>query len=235
MKRLLLFAIALSHSLLAASPFIIGIAGGTGSGKSTLSKRLQATLGIKVALIEQDCYYKDLSHLPMNEREKTNFDHPHSIDFDRLCDDIVNLKQGKTICKPNYSFKSHCREEGTVTLHAGDVVIVEGILIFTDERLRNLFDLKIYVETEDDVRILRRIERDMNERGRDLNGIIEQYLTTVKPMHKLFVEPCMSHADVIIPGESDTTSVVKLILAGLHQLTFDRNTTCSLEAQKLAG
>lgn len=225
MKCLLLVLCFLSIApTVHASPFIIGIAGGTGSGKTTLSKRLQATLGIKVALIEQDCYYKDLSHLPLHEREKTNFDHPSSIDFDRLYEDVSSLKQGKTINKPIYSFKTHCREDGSVALSGGDVVIVEGILILSDERLRNLFDLKIYVEAQDDVRILRRIERDINERGRDIKSVIEQYLTTVKPMHKLFVEPSIDHADVIIPGESDTSSVVKLILAGLHQLTFDRKT-----------
>ncbi|MBS0635260.1 MAG: uridine kinase [Verrucomicrobia bacterium] len=227
MKRFLALAfIAISHTLFATAPFIIGIAGGTGSGKSTLSKRLQTTLGIKVTLIEQDCYYKDLAHLPIHERELTNFDHPSSIDFDKLYEDVSMLKQGKPINKPSYSFKTHCRESGTTPVQAGDVIIVEGILIFTDERLRNLFDLKIYVEAEDDVRILRRIERDILERGRDLGGVIDQYLTTVKPMHKLFVEPCISYADVIIPGESDTSSVVKLILAGLHQLTFDRKTAC---------
>ncbi|MCE5295254.1 MAG: uridine kinase [Chlamydiales bacterium] len=230
MKRiLLLVALFFSSHLIASSPpFIIGIAGGTGSGKSTLAKRLQQTLGIKVALIEQDCYYKDLAHLPIQEREKTNFDHPNSIDFDRLYDDILALKSAKTINKPVYSFKTHCREDGTTPTPPGDVVIVEGILIFSDERVRNLFDLKIYVEAEDDVRILRRIERDISERGRDLGGVIEQYLSTVKPMHKQYVEPCMRHADVIIPGESDTSSVVKLILAGLHQLTYDRKIACGL-------
>lgn len=223
MKCLLaLLCSLLLTSYVHSAPFIIGIAGGTGSGKTTLSKRLQSSLGIKVTLIEQDCYYKDLSHLPINEREKTNFDHPNSIDFDRLYEDILNLKQGKTINKPIYSFKTHCREDGSVQLSGGDVVVVEGILILTDERLRNLFDLKIYVEAQDDVRILRRIERDTTERGRDLRSVIEQYLTTVKPMHKLYVEPSIDHADIIIPGESDTSSVVKLVLAGLHQLTFDR-------------
>lgn len=229
MKQLFLLLFIASTTALNASPFIIGIAGGTGSGKTTLSKRLQSTLGLKVCLLEQDCYYKDLSHLPIHVRETTNFDHPNSIDFDRLYADICSLKQGTPVNKPIYSFKTHCREDGTVALHGGDVVIVEGILIFTDERLRNLFDLKIYVEAEDDVRILRRIERDITERGRDLSGVIQQYLSTVKPMHKLFVEPSISHADVIIPGESDTSNVVKLILAGLHQLTFDRNFECNLE------
>lgn len=227
MKRLfVLIAIALSQTLFAAPPFIIGIAGGTGSGKTTLSKRLQSSLGISVTLIEQDSYYKDLSHLAFDERKHMNFDHPDSIDFERLYDDIIALKQEKSIIKPRYSFKTHCREGGTQVLAGSDVLIVEGILLFTDERIRNLFDLKIYVETEDDIRILRRIERDINERGRDLEGVIEQYLTTVKPMHRQFVEPSIRYADVIIPGESDTSNVVKLILAGLHKLTFDRKTTC---------
>ncbi len=226
MKRLFLtFALLVSNALFATTPFIIGIAGGTGSGKTTLSKRLQGTLGITVSIIEQDCYYKDQCHLPIIERERINYDHPTSIDFDRLYEDIQTLKAGRSISKPNYSFKTHCREESAQEVCGGDVIIVEGILIFTDERLRNLFDLKIYVEAEDDIRVLRRIERDIQERGRDLGGVIEQYISTVKPMHKLYVEPCMRYADVIIPGESDTTSVVKLILAGLHQLTFD-NKTC---------
>ncbi len=226
MFRFLLIAQLFTTCLFAQPPFIIGIAGGTGSGKSTLAKRLQETLGIKVCVIEQDCYYKDLSDLPLSEREKTNFDHPNSIDFEKLYTDVLALKQGKSISKPLYSFKTHCRTEGHETVECGDVLVVEGILIFADERLRNLFDLKIFVETEDDVRILRRIERDILERGRDLTGVIYQYLTTVKPMHTLFVKPSMNYADVIIPGESDTTSVVKLILAGLQKLTYDRKVAC---------
>lgn len=228
MKRaLLLFCIIISNALSAATPFVIGLAGGTGSGKSTLAKRLQATLGLNVTLIEQDCYYKDLSHLPEIERARTNFDHPNSIDFDRLYEDICLLKQGKAIYKPIYSFKTHCREDGVTEVNSGDVVIVEGILLFADERVRNLFDLKVFVETEDDVRILRRMERDIQERGRDVSSVIEQYLTTVKPMHNLYVAPSIRYADVIIPGESDTSNVVKLILAGLHKLTFDRKAACN--------
>lgn len=205
-----------SNLLLAGTPLVIGIAGGTGSGKTTLAKKIQESLTPNVVLIEQDCYYRDLSHLAMQERDKMNFDHPDSIDFDLLCQDIQNLKQGNTIDKPAYSFWSHTKLQSTTQIAPADIIIVEGILIFTQERMRDLCDLKIYVQTDDDVRILRRIERDIRERGRDFASVNHQYLTTVKPMHNQYVEPSKHYADVIIPGHADTSTAVNLILDGLR-------------------
>lgn len=216
LKFMLAISCLASNFLLAGSPLIIGISGGTGSGKTTLAKKIQSSLVPNVVLMEQDCYYKDLSHLPVEERAKTNFDHPNSIDFDYFCHDIQTLKQGDSIQKPIYSFSSHTRTSDTTEVTSADIIIVEGILIFSEERLRDLFDLKIYVQTDDDVRILRRIQRDIDERGRDFESIYQQYLSTVKPMHNQFVEPGKQYADVIIPGAADTSAAVNLILDGLR-------------------
>lgn len=207
----------MSNSLIAGAPIIIGIAGGTGSGKTTLAKKIQSSLAHDAVLIEQDCYYKDLSHLSTEERDCTNFDHPNAIDFVRLRQDIYNLKNGRHIEKPIYSFKTHTREAVSINVAPADVIIVEGILVFTNKDLNDLFDFKIFVETDDDVRILRRIERDILERGRDFESVRQQYLSTVKPMHNQFVGVSKQSADVIIPGESDTSAVVSLILAGLRK------------------
>lgn len=205
-----------SSQLIAGTPLVIGIAGGTGSGKTTLAKKIQESLRPNVVLIEQDCYYRDLSDLPVEERSETNFDHPESIDFECFAQDIAVLKEGRSIQKPIYSFTSHTRISKTVEVASAEVIIVEGILIFTEEKMRDLLDLKIYVQTDDDVRILRRIERDIRERGRDFESVNRQYLTTVKPMHNQFVEPSKKYADVIIPGHADTSAAVNLILDGLR-------------------
>lgn len=210
---LLLFT---SKLLIAGTPLVIGIAGGTGSGKTTLARKIQKSLAPNVVLIEQDCYYKDLADLPLEERAERNFDHPSSIDFECFCKDISALKQGKSIQKPIYSFNTHTRLMGTTEIASADVIIVEGILIFTEEKMRDLLDLKIYVQTDDDMRVLRRIERDIKERGRNFESVNHQYVTTVKPMHNQFVEPSKHCADVIIPGHADTSAAVNLILDGLR-------------------
>lgn len=214
-KLFIIIALIISSTLSAESPIVIGIAGGTGSGKTTLAKKIQASIPGAV-LIEQDCYYKDLSHLTMEERVHVNFDHPNSIDFERLREDLLTLKNRQPIQKPIYNFKIHSREAGSTLVEPAEVIVVEGILVLTDEKLRELFDLKIYVETDDDTRILRRMERDILERGRDISNVKAQYLTTVKPMHTQFVEPSKQYADIIVLGESDTSPAVKLILAGLN-------------------
>lgn len=204
------------NTLLANAPFVIGIAGGTGSGKTTIARKILESLDNAI-LIEQDCYYRDLSHKTVEERALHNFDHPDSIDFDLLCQNVSALKCGQSIHKPIYSFKTHSRETGFVYVAPAEVIIVEGILIFNHEKLREQFDLKIYVETNDDVRVLRRLERDIQERGRDVISVKHQYLTTVKPMHNQFVEPSKKFADLIVPGEFDTAPAINLIIAGLRK------------------
>ena len=180
---------------------IIGIAGGTASGKTTVAKRLKklAEPHGTVAMLRLDDYYKDLSYLPFEERRKVNFDHPDSYDFDLLISDIKHLLNGEAIEKPTYDFVQSVRAKETEHVEPGDVIIVEGILIFTCQELLDLFDMKIYVDTPDDIRFIRRLKRDINERGRTIESVVNQYLTTVRPMHLTFVEPSKRKADIIIP------------------------------------
>lgn len=170
---------------------IIGITGGTGSGKSTVCKSIKESIPEEnIAIIEQDAYYKDQAHLSFEDRLKTNYDHPLAFDNKLLIKHLDMLCNGESIEKPIYDYELHTRDlENTVTTEAKDIVIVEGIMILEDEELRNKLDIKIYVDTEDDLRILRRIQRDIKERGRTVDSVIEQYLTTVKPAHDQFIEP----------------------------------------------
>jgi len=183
-------------------PLIIGITGGTGSGKSTVCKAIIDNIPEeKIATLEQDAYYKDQSHLTFEERLKTNYDHPLSFDNKLLIKHIEELCKGNSIEKPIYDYELHTRKQNeTVTISPKDIIIVEGIMIFEDEELRDKLDIKIYVDTEDDIRILRRIQRDIKERGRTVDSVIEQYLSTVKPMHDKYVEPTKKYADFIIGG-----------------------------------
>lgn len=178
----------------------IGIAGGTGSGKSTFTNRLKAAFGDSITVIYHDNYYRKQDELPFEERKKINYDHPDALETSLLVRHLQKLKDGKTVNCPVYDFSQHNRSNETITIKPNKVIIVEGILIFQDKRLRDLFDIKIFVEADADERILRRAMRDMEERGRDLENIIEQYLTTVKPMHYLYVEPTKPFADIIING-----------------------------------
>ena len=177
---------------------IIGIAGGTGSGKSTFTNRLKAHFGDRVTVIYHDDYYRAHDEIPFEQRQYINYDHPDSLETDLLVAHLKALREGKSIECPVYDFTRHTRSKETKVIEPSQVIIVEGILIFQDERLRNLFDIKIFVEADADERILRRVLRDMNERGRDLENIISQYLTTVKPMHYLYVEPTKNLADIVI-------------------------------------
>ncbi len=182
------------------SPIIIGIAGGSGSGKSTVTKELIRLLdGKGVVVIEQDSYYKDQSDLPYEERVKTNYDHPFAFDNSLLIEHLRTLKEGKAIVKPIYDFEKHNRCQETQRIEPADVIIVEGILIFVEEELRNLMDIKIFVDTDSDVRIIRRIIRDMTHRGRSLESVVNQYMETVRPAHLQFVDPSKKYADIIIP------------------------------------
>lgn len=187
---------------------IIGIAGGTGSGKSTFTNRLKAYFGDEVTVIYHDDYYKPHDDIPFEQRQYINYDHPDSLDTDLLVGHLEKLRAGESIDCPVYDFTRHTRSAKTKRIEPSRVIIVEGILIFQDERLRNLFDIKIFVEADADERILRRVLRDMNERGRDLENIINQYLTTVKPMHYLYVEPTKNLADIVINS-------------GLNDVAFD--------------
>ncbi len=180
--------------------YIIGIAGGSGSGKSTFSERIINEFPSNVTLLKSDNYYLPQDNLPMEVRVKTNYDSPSAIDFSLMSEHIEALKAGKEIDCPIYDFKIHTRSGSTQRLIPKDILILDGILILADERLRGLLDLKIFVETDADERILRRTRRDVIERGRTIDSVIEQYLATVKPMHYLYVEPSKAHADIIING-----------------------------------
>ena len=199
----------------AQAPLIVGIAGGTGSGKSTFAQRIKESLGENVALIEQDAYYKSLSHLSMDERKNVNFDHPDSLDFSLMCEHLVALKRGESILKPTYDFKTHSRTAIEEEIVPAKIILVEGILLFAVPEVRELLDIKIFIDVKDDIRLLRRIERDLVERGRSLEDIKIQYVSTVKPMHQLFVSPSKLYADVIIPAIGDTTEAEKIITSRL--------------------
>jgi len=180
--------------------FIIGIAGGTGSGKTTVVKKIIEQLPKdEVAIIPQDSYYKDNSHLPMEDRQEINFDHPGSLEFKLLAEHIKMLKAGKEIHQPIYSYLTCTRSEETILVKPKKVVIIEGILILQNAQLRNLMDIKIFVDADNDDRLMRVIQRDLVERGRSVNKVLERYEKTVKPMHLQFIEPTKRYADVIIP------------------------------------
>ncbi len=179
---------------------IIGICGGTGSGKTTIAREIVKTVGAhNVVLIEQDSYYRNLSDMPLDERHQANFDHPDSIDSDMLVNHLLRLKQGLNVEMPLYDFKSHTRSNRIETIEPKPVVIVEGILIFAETRVLDLLDVRVFVDTPDDVRFIRRLKRDISERGRTVESVIGQYYRTVRPMHHEFVEPSKRNADIIIP------------------------------------
>ena len=198
---------------------IIGIAGGTGSGKSTFTNRLKKYFGDKITVIYHDNYYKQHDDIPFEQRQRINYDHPDSLETDLLIEHLKALRAGKSIKCPVYDFANHNRSNKTVTIEPSRVIIVEGILILQDERLRNIFDIKIFVEADADERILRRVVRDMQERGRALDNIIEQYLATVKPMHYLYVEPTKNVADIVLnSGLNDVAfDIMKTKIAALLQ------------------
>ena len=197
---------------------IIGIAGGTGCGKTTVVQQIIDELPKnEVCIISQDSYYKDTSHLSFEERTKINFDHPQAIDFDLLVEHLKELKKGKSIEQPIYSFVKHNRIKETETTHPKKVVIVEGILILTNPSIRKLFDIKIYVHADSDERLIRRLKRDMAERGRDLEEVLNRYQNTLKPMHLQFIEPTKEYADLIIPNNKYNTVAIELMRTIIHQ------------------
>ena len=194
-------------------PLIIGIAGGSGSGKSTVARRIaDALTPAKVAFIDMDAYYKHRSDLSIEERRKVNWDHPDAFDLDLLSAHLMALADGNAIDKPVYDFVTHLRADETVHIEAADVIVVDGILLFVDERVRSRCDVKVFVDADADVRLIRRIRRDMAKRGRPLEEILEQYLTTVQPMHLQFVEPSKRYADIIVPRGGHNTVAIDLII-----------------------
>ena len=213
-------------------PLIIGIAGGTGSGKSTVARKVAeqlrggvgATVGgsaavsaPSVAFIDMDAYYRNFAHLPMAERRRVNWDHPDAFDVDLFVDHLSRLVRGEAIEKPVYDFVEHVRAGRTVAIAPADVVVIDGILLFVDGRVRELCDVKVYVDADADVRLIRRLRRDMAQRGRPYDEILEQYLSTVRPMHQQFVEPTKRHADVIVPRGGHNAVAIEMIVAKIQR------------------
>jgi uridine kinase len=205
------------------SPFTIGVAGGTGSGKTTISNALLERVGSEhIAYIPHDAYYKDLSHLPPVQRDEINFDHPNSLDTDLMIAHIQRLQTWEPVEIPIYDFTRHQRTPQTVRVDPNPIVLVEGILIFTEPALRGLFDIKIFVETDADIRFIRRLRRDITERGRTVESVITQYLNTVRPMHMEFVEPSRRHADVIIPEGGYNHAAIDMVADRVRMMVASR-------------
>jgi uridine kinase len=197
---------------------IIGICGGTGSGKTTIARAIVQTVGAEnVVLVEQDSYYRNLSDMPLDERHQANFDHPDSIDSDMLVNHLIRLKQGLAVEMPLYDFVTHTRSDKIETIEPKPVVIVEGILIFAEPRVLDLLDCRIFVDTPDDVRLMRRLRRDITERGRTFDRTLDQYERTIRPMHFEFVEPSKRHADIIIPEGSNTGMTVDVLCSMVRE------------------
>jgi uridine kinase len=197
---------------------IIGIAGGTGSGKTTVADKIKEEFGEAVTILCHDFYYKKHDNLSYEERAKINYDHPNSIDTDMLISDIISLQNNKAIERPVYSFSKHNREDYTITVFPTKVIIIEGILIFENKELRDLMDIKIFVDTDADIRVIRRIVRDIEDRKRDINSVILQYCNSVKPMHEQFVEPSKKYADVIIPEGGYNTVALGMIIEKIKSI-----------------
>jgi uridine kinase len=197
---------------------IIGIAGGTGSGKTTVVNQILKHLPTdEVCVISQDSYYKATDNLSYDERTKINFDHPRAIDFDLIIEHLIDLKAGKIINQPVYSFVTHNRTKDVIITHPKKVIIVEGILIFNSKSLRDLFDIKIFVHADTDERLIRRVRRDISERGRDIDEVLTRYQTTLKPMHQQFIEPTKNYADMIIPNDRFNTVAIDIVRSVINE------------------
>lgn len=200
-------------------PVIIGITGGSGSGKSTITKAILGKFGVGcIATLEMDSYYRDQSNLSFKDRQKTNYDHPDAFDIDLLIEHIKIFSEGKTVKKPIYDFEIHNRKSEVEIVLPREILIVEGILALEDERIRELLDIKIYVDTDADLRFIRRVVRDINERGRTLESVIEQYVEIVRPMHMEFTETTKKYADIIIPEGGQNKVAIDVITAKIQQI-----------------
>ena len=204
-------------------PIVIGVTGGSGSGKTSVSRAiLDKFTDVSILLLEQDFYYKDQSDLPFEERLKTNYDHPFAFDTDLFIKDLKKLIQYESIEQPVYDYSKHTRSDQVIHREPKEVIIVEGILILEDQRLRDLMDIKVYVDTDDDIRIIRRIKRDMESRGRTLDSVIHQYLTVVKPMHQQFIEPTKKFADIIIPEGGQNQVAIDLMTTKIASILSEK-------------
>jgi uridine kinase len=200
-------------------PIFIGITGGSGTGKTTIVNKIKTEIPRKsVLVIEQDSYYKDQSELSYEERCKTNYDHPLAFDSDLLVEHLENLSKWEDIQKPTYDYSIHNRKEERELVKPKDIIILEGILIFYDERLRDLLDIKIFVDTDSDIRLVRRIIRDINERGRTIESVLNQYMKTVRPAHEQFIEPTKKFADIIIPEGGENLVAIDIMVTKIKSL-----------------
>ena len=198
---------------------LIGISGASGSGKTLVTKNIFEKLGSeKVVIIQEDSYYKDLSHIPFNERTGKNFDHPDAFDHSFLIKQVTDLLAGKSVLQPVYDYSTHRRKDEVTTLGPHDVIFLEGILVLTEPRLRELMDIKVFVDTDPDICFIRRLKRDLAERGRDVNSVINQYTETVRPMYFQFIEPAKRYADIIIPEGGMNTVAVDILTAKIRSM-----------------
>lgn len=203
---------------------LIGVAGGSGSGKTTVSHAILERVGReRIAYLQHDAYYRDRSSLPIEERARINYDHPDSLETDLLIEHLKQLRAGRAIEMPQYDFAQHIRKRETRRVEPRNVILVEGILIFADRTLREMFDIKIFVDTDPDLRFLRRLQRDITERGRTVESVIAQYLETVRPMHLEFVEPSKRYADVIIPEGGFNTIAIDMVVARINAMLEGTN------------
>ncbi len=208
---------------MASKPIIIGVSGGTGSGKTTVAKEIFCQFNEQsIVLIEQDAYYKNQSHLTFEERLQTNYDHPLAFDNDLLLEHLQMLAAGKGIEKPVYDYKEHTRSNAVVVIDPKDVIIVEGILILEDERLRDMMDIKLFVDTDADIRIIRRLVRDIQDRGRSIESVIEQYTSVVRPMHLQFIEPTKRYADIVVPEGGQNRVAIDLMVTKIRAIIEEK-------------
>ncbi|PYZ94175.1 uridine kinase [Salipaludibacillus keqinensis] len=204
-------------------PVIIGVAGGSGSGKTTVANEVYSQFPAhSILMLEQDAYYKNQSHLPMEERLKTNYDHPLAFDNDLIIDHLTKLLERKAIEKPVYDYANHTRSEDVIHVEPRDVIILEGILILEDERLRDLMDIKLFVDTDSDLRIIRRLMRDIQERGRTIDSVIDQYTSVVRPMHLQFIEPTKRYADIIVPEGGHNHVAIDLMVTKIKTILEEK-------------
>jgi uridine kinase len=205
-------------------PVVIGVAGGTGSGKTSVTRSIiEQFSDDMILMLEQDFYYKDQSHLPFEERLKTNYDHPLAFDNDLLIEHLHMLLERKPIEKPVYDYKMHTRSNEVIHVEPKDVIILEGILVLEDKRLRDIMDIKVFVDTDADLRIIRRIMRDINERGRTIDSVIEQYVNVVRPMHLQFVEPTKRYANIIIPEGGKNVVAIDLLATKIKSILHEKS------------